>query len=339
MKSLSFFGLKILPRGEFENLFSKMQALEYDNDQALNYLSVIEKSKSQVIPPSTNGKSSEVIKRLSSFQETMAKLLYANEQTRWHDAGMANFNELLTQNFSKQQELFDRIVAQLARYVNANQVALFVIEDLNDDNSKIRMEACYAYQRKKHSEKVFERGQNLVGQCVIEKSTIFITNIPQYYTKITSGLGEATPGCLLITPLQDEHRCIGAIELASFRKFTAEEIRFVESLCKSITASIHNIRQTEMLKELIAKSEIAQASVREKEEEIRQQMEELQATNEEMTRKTLALEQLGIALEKKNEEILQVRQQEKELLESKLEAQRQSYEMVINRLKQKLQQQ
>jgi GAF domain-containing protein len=339
MKSLTFFGLQILLKGEFRNLSSRVLSLEHDNEEALNYLRVIENSKSEVIPPSTNGKSSEVVKRLSSFQETMAKLIYSNEQTRWHDAGMASFNEILTQNFDSQQALFDRIVSQLAKYVNANQVALFVIEDLKNENSDIRLEACYAYDRKKFTQKIIGRGENLIGQSVLERDTILLTTIPQHYTKITSGLGEATPGCILIAPLRDDKNCIGAIELASFKKFSPEEVRFVESLCKSITASIHNIKQTDILKDLIAKSELAHASVREKEEEIRQQMEELQATNEAMNRKTQELEQMRTTLEKKNEEILVIRQQEKELLEAKLEAQRQTYEMVITRLKQKLQQQ
>jgi hypothetical protein len=338
MKSVSFFGLKILRYDEFKKLSSKISTLEHDNDEALNYLSVIERSKSEVIPPATNGKSSEVIKRLSSFQEAMAKLIYSSEQTRWHDAGMAKFNEILTANFINQQELFDKIVSQLARYVNANQVALFVIQDFKDENSKIQLEACYAYDRKKHDQRIFERGENLVGQSVLERNTIFLTNVPPFYTKITSGLGEATPGCILIAPLQDDRNCIGAIELAAFRKFSQEEIRFIESLSRSITISIHNIKQTEILKDLFTKSEMAQVSVREKEEEIRQQMEELQATNEEMARKSLELESMSAELEIKNEEIHKIREQEKQLLESKLEAQKQSYEMIINRLKQKLQQ-
>jgi GAF domain-containing protein len=338
MKSLSFLGLRIMPNEEFRSMYSKMQSLEHDNEEALKYLSIIAQSKSQVIPPATNGKSSEVVKRLSSFQEAMAKLIHSNEQSRWHDAGISKFNELLNQQFNSQHELFEKFVSMLARYVNANQVAVFVVQDISDPDSKIVQEACYAYDRKKYNQKTFDRGENLVGQAMLERSTIFLTNVPQFYTKITSGLGEATPGCILIVPLQDEKNCVGAIELASFKKFTEQEVRFIEHLSKSLTASILNIKQTEILKELIAKATLAQNSVKEKDEEIRQQMEELQATNEQMNRKSLEVEQMSAELTKKNEEILKIREQEKELLESKLEAQKNSYELIISRLKLKLQQ-
>lgn len=336
MNSINFLGLKILRKGEFKNMMTKLNALEHHNAEALKYLDEIADSKSRVAPPLADGKYSEVISKLSSFQEAMAKLVENSEQTRWHDAGMARFNELLTHHYENQQELYDKIVSQLSKYVNANQAALFLLEDVNSNDSKIRMEACYAYDRKKYTQRVFDLGENLVGQSILERNTIFLTNVPQFYTHITSGLGEATPHCILITPLIDDHNCIGAIEMASFRKFTPAEIRFVESLSKSITSSIHNIKQNDVLKDLFQKSEAAQMSIREKEEEIRQQMEELKSTNEEMARKSIELERMKNELEKKNKEIESIREQEKELLESKLEAQKRSYEMIIDRLKEKL---
>jgi transcriptional regulator with GAF, ATPase, and Fis domain len=338
MKSMSFFGLKILPSGAFQNLYSRIQALEHDNEETLNYLNVIAQSKSQVVPPSTNGESSEVMKRLSTFQADMAKLIYSNEQSRWHDAGISKFNELLNQHFNNPNELFERVVSTLARYVNANQVALFVVQNIADENSRIVLEACYAYDRKKYIERVFDREENLVGQALMERSTIFLTNVPQFYTKITSGLGEATPGCILIVPLQDEKNCIGVIELAAFRKFSDLEIRFIEHLAKSLTAAILNIKQTEVFKDLIAKATLAQNTVKEKDEEIRQQMEELHATNEQMNRKSLEMEHMSAELARKNHEIQMMREQETQLLESRLEAQKNSYELIIDRLKYKLKQ-
>ncbi|HEY0652998.1 MAG TPA: GAF domain-containing protein [Chryseosolibacter sp.] len=336
MKPLSFFGLKVLPNSTFKSLHAKMQALEREAEETLNYLGIIAENKSHVVPASTT-ESSEVVKRLSSFQEAMAKLIHETEQNRWHDAGISKFNELLNHHFSNPRVLFDQVVLLISQYVKANQVALFVAENVTDSNSRIVLEACYAYERKKYLEKVFNRDENLVGQAMLERSTILLTNVPQFYTKITSGLGEATPACILIVPLKDEAKCVGAIELAAFRKFNAREIRFMEQLAVSLAAAIQNIKQTETMRELIAMGEMAQHAMKEKDEEIRQQMEELQATNEQMNRKAHELEQMRAALERKNGEIEQIRAQEKQLLESKLETQKNSYELIINRLKYKLQ--
>jgi predicted nuclease with TOPRIM domain len=112
---------------------------------------------------------------------------------------------------------------------------------------------------------------------------------------------------------------------------------FVESLSRIVTACIHNIKQNQQLKQLYKTSELAQADIREKEEELRQQMEELQASNEELNRKSAELERMSAELEQKNLEIAEIQRQEKALLESKLEAQKKSYELIIDRLKLKLQ--
>lgn len=336
MNPLNVLGLRILRHNEWLVIKNRIESLEHDKNETLNYLKVIENSNSQVIPPSTNGRSCEVVKRLSSFQESMATLVGMNEKTRWHDAGMAAFNEILTRQFTSDQEMYDKIVSALARYVSANQAALFLVDDWNKAEPTVCLEACYAYDRKKSMQKVFHVGDNLIGQCIMDRSTTLVTHIPQFYTKITSGLGEATPGCLLVVPLQDDQQCIGAIELAAFQKFSATEIQLVEALSKSITARICNMRQSAALKELFTRSEQAQLEVRAKESEIRRQFEQLQATHEDMARKSTELEYMRKELETKNAEIEQMRVQEKELLESKLDAQRRSYEMIIDRLREKL---
>ena len=338
MKSRHFLGLKILLQKDYKTLLTKLEQAEEHQRETLEYLKTIEAANFKVTPQvKNNGHSSDVLRKIFLFQQTMSTLVRKAEETRWHDAGMAKFNEILTHSFNDQQELYNQIVSQLAKYLNANQVALFLINKKSEHEAEICLEACYAYQRKKFIQRVFWMGEGLVGQSIMEKNTIFMTNVPQYYTRITSGLGEATPGCILITPLLDDNNVVGALELASFRKFTSSEITFVESLSKTITACIHNIRQNQQLKQLYKTSESAKAEIREKEEQLRQQMEELQASNEELNRKSAELERLSAELERKNVEIAEIQQQDKALLESKLETQRLSYELIIDRLKTKLQ--
>lgn len=338
MKSQHFLGLKVLLQKDYKNLITKLEEAEFHQREALEYLETIEAGNFKVTPQlKSNGHSSDVLKKISSFQQTMSTLVRTAEETRWHDAGMAKFNEILAHSFHDQQELYDQIVSQLAKYLNANQAAIFLIEETPNHETRIRLAACYAYQRKKFIQREFSMGESLVGQSIMEKNTIFMTNVPQHYTKITSGLGEATPGCILITPLLDDTNVVGALELASFRKFTPAEITFVESLSRIVTACIYNIRQNQQLKQLYKTSELAQAEIREKEEELRQQMEELQASNEELNRKSAELERISAELERRNLEIAEIQKQDKELLESKLEAQRKTYEMIIDRLRLKLQ--
>ena len=92
----------------------------------------------------------------------------------------------------------------------------------------IEMKACYAFDRRKYLQKRIEIGEGLVGRCYQEKERIYLTEIPNDYIKITSGLGDDNPRALLIIPLIYNDVIYGLIELANFSDFPDYVIEFVE---------------------------------------------------------------------------------------------------------------
>jgi hypothetical protein len=330
-------GITILARKKCKILQRQVSAMEEQRNSELKFLQAFENNQYRKFPEWNVPFQSDMVVQFKKLHNTIQELIRENEQTRWHDAGMVKFNDILTRSSRDQQNSFySTLTAELVNYLQANQGALFIVNDSEPEHYTIEMASCYAYNKKKYEKRTFSEGEGLIGQCLLEQSTIFMTDVPQYYTKITSGLGEATPTSILITPLIDDRGVIGAVELASFTVFTPAEIRFVEALAKNIASTVYSIKQAVKIKELYEASQLSEASVKEQEEEIRQQIEELQATNEEMARNAAELERTKIMLEHKNEEIERLKENEKRLLESKLEAQRQSYELIINRLKNKL---
>jgi methyl-accepting chemotaxis protein len=141
-----------------------------------------------------------------------------------------------------------------------------------------------AWDRKKYLEKRIEAGQGLVGQAAIERSTIYLTDVPDNYVNITSGLGQANPRAIIIVPLKNEERVVGVLEMASFRKFEQHEIQFLEKVGESIASTILNSRNNERNRELLEQAGLMTEQMKAQEEEMRQNMEEMQATQEEMER-------------------------------------------------------
>lgn len=82
-------------------------------------------------------------------------------------------------------------------------------------------------------------GEGLVGRAFQEGETIFLTDIPEDYIKIKSGLGENKPKNLLIVPLKVNEEINGIIEIASLKEILPHQIEFTEKICNSIASSLN----------------------------------------------------------------------------------------------------
>jgi GAF domain-containing protein len=102
---------------------------------------------------------------------------------------------------------------------------------------------------------------------------------------ITSGLGDATPGHLLIVPLKYDIQIVAIFEIASFYEFQPHQIQFIQKAGEFLASAILNSQNTQKMKSLLDQAKITEEQMRQREEEMRQNMEELQATQEELVRK------------------------------------------------------
>ena len=208
------------------------------------------------------------------------------ERRRWASEGLAKFGEILRQQNEDLEKLSFNILSNLVKYIDATQGGFFLINNEDENNPFIEQMAAYAYDRKKFTDTQLQMHEGLIGAAIYEQEKIYMTEIPESYLSITSGLGETTPDCLLIVPLKINEEVVGAIELAGFGEFESYKIDFVEKLSESIASTISNIRINLRTSKLLEDSLAKEEQLKHQEEEMRQNLEELQSTQEELERQS-----------------------------------------------------
>jgi PAS domain S-box-containing protein len=213
-----------------------------------------------------------------------------DQKRSWANEGYAKFGEILRQNNTDLQKLCDNVIVNLVKYAGANQGGIFLWNEEDKYNQYFELVSAFAWDRKKYITKQLEKGEGLVGACAMERETIFMTEVPDDYVMISSGLGESNPRCVVLVPLKHEEEVLGVIEMASFKILEKFEIEFVEKIAESIASTILSVKINARTKMLLEQSQMQAEEMKAQEEEMRQNMEELQATQEEVARKSSEIE-------------------------------------------------
>jgi PAS domain S-box-containing protein len=234
---------------------------------------------------------------LINMRNNLSKVAEDDKKRNWATEGLAKFGEILRTNNSDLVKLADEIISNLVKYLKANQGAIYIIDDqLEADEPTMSMKACYAWDKKKFQNHKIFRGEGLAGQAWQEGDTVYLTEVPQSYIRITSGLGDANPSSVLIVPLKVNDQIFGVVEIASFNTFQDFEIEFVQRIAESIASTISSVKINAKTQKLLEESQEMTEQMRAQEEEMRQNMEELQATQEEMQRSTSETESTMVAV-------------------------------------------
>ncbi|NMM49872.1 GAF domain-containing protein [Marinigracilibium pacificum] len=242
-------------------------------------------------------------KALVEMKYNLRKAREEEEKRNWVTKGQAHFSDMLRiQSGTDLKEFFAGLLKDLVDYVEINQVGIFLLNDDDPDNNYLELVSAYAFDRRKYLNKKVEIGEGLVGQCFLEHKKIFITDVPEDYVTIKSGLGDAPPRCILIMPLVENEKVVGVLEMASFTVLPEHYMELIDKLCQSMAATIGALKMNERTKQLLEQTKEQAEMMRSQEEEMRQNMEELQATQEEMSRRQRESDEQNKQLKKKLEE-------------------------------------
>ncbi|MDF5729737.1 MAG: HAMP domain-containing protein, partial [Rhizonema sp. PD38] len=260
---------------------------------------------------------------IANLRETTQK----NTEQDWLKTNLAKFTRML-QGQRDLETVSKLILSELAPLVGAS-CGVFYIMDTGEDLPYLKLLSSYAYRERKHLANRFYLGEGLVGQSALEKERILLTEVPQDYIKISSGLGEATPLNAVVLPVLFEQQVTAVIELASFRRFSEIHLTFFDQLTESIAIVVNTIASSMRTEDLLKQSQSLAEELQTQQYELREtntrleqqartlkasedllkkQQEELQQTNVELEEKAELISGQKKDVERKNQEIEQARQ-------------------------------
>ncbi|MFH1953024.1 MAG: GAF domain-containing protein, partial [Pseudomonadota bacterium] len=146
-----------------------------------------------------------------------------NENQNWFKTGQTKLHERMR----REQDiggLCRNIITFLSKYLGAQIGAIYIA---GDDNY-LRLAGSYAFTARKNVSNEFEIGRGLVGQAAFEKKSILLTNVPEDYVAVSSGLGEAAPRNIMVVPFLRDDEVMGVVELGSFDEFSDSHLKFLD---------------------------------------------------------------------------------------------------------------
>ena len=210
-----------------------------------------------------------------------------NKEQDWLKSNLAKFSGMM-QGQRSVVSLARLIMSELTPLVSAQHGVFYGVD--SDDDAALVMLSSYAYQRRKSVSNRFEPGEGLVGQCALERKSILVSEVPDGYIEVSSGLGHAPPRNIGVFPVVFEGGLKAVIELASFQSFSPIHLTFLDQLTQSIGVVLNMIGASMRTEELLQQLQRAYAELAARSKELEEKASELEIKNREIARASASLE-------------------------------------------------
>ena len=219
-------------------------------------------------------------KNLVTAQKNIDKQKEKEKQENWIAKGTSQLATTIRKHSDDLSDMANYFLRDLVDYLKINQAGFFVYRDKDKKDIYLKLVATYAFSRKKYLSKRIELGEGLIGTCALEKKVIYITELPDDYINISSGLGNSNPKALLIFPLITENKVLGILELASFKEINESSKLLLERINNNLASTISSIKMNRQTEDLLKQSQKQASQIVLQEEATREQLIELKKEQE-----------------------------------------------------------
>jgi hypothetical protein len=144
-------------------------------------------------------------------------------------------NEIIPRgNYKNLDSLLEKYLKNLAKEINIVQGILYLKQEKTDE---FKFSSGYALTNDKKIPG-FKAGESLPGQVVVSSQVSLITDIPEAYFPVESGLGKSIPKQILFAPVKNNTTVIAVLELSFFKPLEGLNLEILQQSLNDISLKV-----------------------------------------------------------------------------------------------------
>jgi HAMP domain-containing protein/CheY-like chemotaxis protein len=225
----------------------------------------------------TKGEFLELKNNINGMINVLSTADENNRNQNWIKDGVSLLNTRILEN-DKLVDQIETSINELSRYVNAGMGALYVYDI---EKGILKLEGSYAYTQRADVASSFKVGEGVVGQVAYEKKPILLTNVPDG-TTIQTGTTKAKALNIYTYPLIFKGELIAVVEVASYEKFNAVILEYIDLALMALAGSLYISIQANATSNLLFQSKTQTEELEEQSRVLKSQNEELEDQRQSM---------------------------------------------------------
>ncbi len=232
----------------------------------------------------------------------------------WIKTGFNELNFVLRGELDV-KELANNVVEFYIQYFGATVGTFYV---MNPQGTRLQLTGGYAVGNDGLTKDSYALKEGLVGECANSGKAIILEQLPENYFYISSSTGSTLPANVVVSPIFEDNRVIGVIELGSLIPFSTSQLELLKLTSESIGIAVESARSRSALKDLLIQTQEMAEELQVQQEELRASNEKLEAQQEELRAANEELEEQSEKLQK-SEKQLKTQQEELQVTNEELE--------------------
>ncbi len=223
--------------------------------------------------------SDNINQMISNLKDTTQK----NNEQDWLKTNLAKFSGMM-QGQRNIISLAQLIMSELTPLVDAQHGGFFMMETSLDDKTTpvLNLIASYGFTVRKSLSNSYKLKESLIGQCGFEKKRILLSEVPEGFIHISTGMGDAPARSIVVLPVLFEGEIKAVIELASFKTFSDNHLTFLDQLMDSIGVILNMISSSMRTEELLQELKRSNAELEAQANELNDKARLLEVKNQEV---------------------------------------------------------